>query len=104
MASQSQREAVSGTGGGAMKAKAIRRRRIKRPLLARNLRYLRQQRDWTQKEVADRLYLNRSAYTYYETGASQPAYDTLLRLAEMYGTMVQALLTEDLAAQTPTQN
>lgn len=87
-----------------MKSKATQCRQIKRPLLARNLRYLRRQRDLIQKEVADRLYLNRSAYTYYETGASQPSYDTLLRLAELYGTTVQALLTEDLSKQNPTQN
>lgn len=72
-----------------MKSKVTRRRHINRPLLARNLRYLRRQRDWTQKEVADRLYLNRSTYTYYETGACQPSYKTLLRLAELYKTTVQ---------------
>ena len=44
-----------------MKSKATRRRRIERPLLARNLWFLRRCRGLTHKEVAAALYLERSA-------------------------------------------
>ena len=83
-----------------MKSKAVRHRQIKRPLLAQNLWYLRQCRGLTHKEVAA-LYLERSAYSRYEEGEARPPYETLLRLAELYGTTAQALLTEDLSAHTP---
>lgn len=86
-----------------MKIKATRRRQIKRPLLARNLWFLRRCRSLTHKEVAAALYLERSAYSRYEEGEFQPPYETLLRLAELYGVTVQALLTEELSAQPPTQ-
>ena len=86
-----------------MKSKATRRRRIERTLLARNLWFLRLCRGLTHKEVAAALCLERSAYSRYEEGEARPPYEALLRLAELYGTTVQALLTEDLSAQPPTQ-
>lgn len=86
-----------------MKSKATRRRRIERPLLARNLWLLRRCRGLTHREVAAALYLERSAYSRYEEGEARPPYEALLRLAELYGTTVQALLTEDLSAQPQTQ-
>ena len=87
-----------------MRAKATRRKYIKRSLLARNLWFLRRCRGLTHREIAATLYLERSAYSRYEEGEAQPPYETLLRLAELYGTTVQVLLTEDLTAQTSTQN
>ena len=83
-----------------MKSKAVRHRHIKRPLLARNLWFLRRCRGLTHKEVAAALYVERSAYSRYEEGEARPPYEALLRLAELYGTTVQALLTEDLSAHT----
>ena len=83
-----------------MKSKATRRRRIERPLLARNLWFLRRCRGLTHKEVAAALYLERSAYSRYEEGEARPPEEALLRLAELYGTTAQALLTEDLSAHT----
>ena len=34
------------------------------------IRDLREDRDWTQKELADRLKISRSAYSAYENGAN----------------------------------
>lgn len=56
------------------------------------LRYLREMHGYTQNEVADKLYVDRTTYTWYELGAVQPQIDTLVRLANLYGVSVDFLL------------
>lgn len=56
------------------------------------IRKFRLQRGFTQKEVADRLGFNRSTITLWETGKTEPSHDSLLRLAELFGTTVDALM------------
>ena len=41
------------------------------------LRLLRRAGGWSQREVAERLHINRSTYAYYETGRTRPEYETL---------------------------
>lgn len=61
-------------------------------ILAANLRYLRKECMLTQKQVADILKIDRSAYTYYETGKSQPSIDNLLKLSKIFCVTVDSLL------------
>lgn len=42
--------------------------------------------------MSDRLHLERSTYTYYETGKTQPTCETLMELARLYGVSVDFLL------------
>lgn len=56
------------------------------------LRYLREMHGYTQNEVAEKLYVDRTTYTWYELGAVQPQIDTLVRLANLYGVSVDFLL------------
>lgn len=56
------------------------------------LRLLRRANGWSQREVAERLHVDRSTYAYYETGRSQPHYETLVSIAELYGVSVDFLL------------
>ena len=53
--------------------------------LAARLRELRLQVGYSQKNVADLLNVNRSTYTYYETGKTTPDPMTLNRIAKIFG-------------------
>jgi len=64
----------------------------KRPVLANRLRLIRGFFGMTQKDVADYLHLERSTYTYYEIGESEPTLYTLDLLATMYGVSIDFLL------------
>lgn len=48
-----------------------------------HLRELRKEKGYTQKVMADMLNINRSTYTYYETGKSQPSFEKLKKLCEI---------------------
>jgi transcriptional regulator with XRE-family HTH domain len=61
-------------------------------VLADNLRALREKYNITQKQVADQLNIDRSTYSYYETGKSCPTLDTLIRLARIFNTSTDNLL------------
>ena len=56
------------------------------------LRDLRRQRKLTQQGVADRLQVDRTTYTKYETGRVSPDHQGLVRLAEVFGVSVDFLL------------
>lgn len=62
------------------------------------LRLLRRANGWSQREVAERLHVNRSTYAYYETGKTRPDYETLLSIADLYGVSVDFLLGKDTPA------
>ncbi len=56
------------------------------------IRALREDRDWTQQQVADLLYINRRTYGAYENGVNAMSPEILTRLAEIYETSVDYLL------------
>ena len=58
----------------------------------KRLRDLREDNDWTQQQLADRLAISRSAYSAYENGANAPPIEVLLRLADIYNTSVDYIL------------
>lgn len=70
-------------------------------LFSARLRYLRQRAHLTQQDMADRLQIDRSTYTKYETKSISPDQIGLLRIAEIFGVTVDYLLgrSED---STPT--
>ena len=49
-----------------------------------HLRELRTEKGYTQAFVADFLGLNRTTYTKYETGVTQPDLNSLKRLCELF--------------------
>lgn len=57
-----------------------------------NIRSLREDNDWTQQYVAERLGVNRRTYSAYETGTNSMTPETLIQLAELYHTSVDYLL------------
>jgi len=58
------------------------------------LRKLRKENGLTQKQVADFLHLDRSTYTYYETGHTKANTDVLIDLARLYGISISELTGE----------
>lgn len=51
---------------------------------ADRLKQLRKQSGLTQKEMANKLNIQRVTYSHYETGRSQPSIDTLIILSSIF--------------------
>ena len=49
----------------------------------------------TQQQVADALNINRTTYTYYETGKTEPSIDTLHKLIKIFGITYDDLLPSE---------
>jgi len=62
-----------------------------------NLKELRIKMDLTQKQIADSLKIDRSTYSYYESGKTCPPLDSLKRLA-----MIFSVSLDDLLEHNPT--
>jgi len=60
------------------------------------LKKLRQRKKLSQKELTDRLNLNRSTYARYETSSTQPDFDTLKVLADYFNVTTDYLLGHEL--------
>ena len=56
------------------------------------LRNLREDRDLTQREIAEILNMSQTGYSKYETGENDIPTAILIRLAEFFGTSVDYLL------------
>ena len=56
------------------------------------LKKLRQCSGYTQQNVADALGIDRSSYTYYETGKTIPPLSTVAKLANLYNVSIEELL------------
>lgn len=55
-----------------------------RKTLANNLKWFRLKNGYTQKNIADILKIDRSTYTYYESGKNRPGMETVNKLALLY--------------------
>lgn len=58
----------------------------------RRIRDLREDRDWTQEDVGDRINVTQRAYSYYETGQHVIPPEVLVSLADLYHVSVDYLL------------
>ena len=56
------------------------------------LRDLREDRDWTQKELASMLGMSQTGYSKYETGENDIPTPILIALAALYNTSIDYLL------------
>ena len=56
------------------------------------LKNLRNRKGLSQRELADRLKINRSTYARYETSSTQPDYETLKKLAQFHDVTVDYIL------------
>ncbi|SBW10145.1 conserved hypothetical protein [uncultured Eubacteriales bacterium] len=60
--------------------------------LGRKLRELRQERQWTQGQVAKRIGVTASVISAYENGIRQPSYESLIKLVRLYAVSADYLL------------
>jgi len=63
--------------------------------IAKRLRGIRKACGFTQQQVAAVLNVDRSTYTYYETGKTSPDIHTVKTLAELFNVSVNELLYEE---------
>ena len=61
-----------------------------------NIRYLRAQRNLSQKKVAEDLIITRGRYAKYEDGASEPPLDILRRISYYYHVSIDLLVSVDI--------
>ena len=59
---------------------------------AENLRRLRKERGYTQAELAKRLNINRTTYTKYETGITEPDFERLKLICEIFNVDYNTIL------------
>lgn len=60
--------------------------------IGKNIRLLRQQKNMTQDELAEALFVTRQTVSNYETGRSRPDVEMLLRIAEVLGVDANTVL------------
>ncbi|MBR2923404.1 MAG: helix-turn-helix transcriptional regulator [Clostridia bacterium] len=63
--------------------------------LNEKLQALRKQKNLTQEEVAQALYVSRTAVSKWESGRGAPSIDSLMAIARFFGVTVDGLLTGD---------
>ena len=61
-------------------------------MLNEKLRQFRELCDYSQQQVADCLNIDRSTYSYYESGRTEPSIDNLKKLAAIFGVSILELL------------
>ena len=60
--------------------------------IGKNIRQLRTQKNMTQDELAEKLFVTRQTVSTYETGRSRPDVEMLAKIAEVLGTDVNTLI------------
>ena len=61
-------------------------------MIAKTLKKLRQNIGYTQQQVADALNIERSTYTYYETGKTMPDVNNIIKLAKIFNVPYSEIL------------
>ncbi len=72
-------------------------------LFAKNLKFLRKRRNFTQEDVAQSLDFKRPTLSGYENEVSEPGISDLLKLAEFYKISLDTLLKIDIASMSEFQ-
>ncbi len=62
--------------------------------LGKKLKELRKAENLTQQQVADKLNINRVNYNRYENDVARPDYETLIRIAEVFGVTLDEMLRD----------
>jgi transcriptional regulator with XRE-family HTH domain len=68
------------------------------------IKQLRKQRNWTQKELATKIDVRFPQLNKYECGLHTPPMEKLIKMAEVFDTTIDFLLTGDRSEQRPMHN
>lgn len=63
--------------------------------LAQRIKRFRDGFGFTQQQIADALNIDRSTYSYYESGKTEPNYEIIHKLANIYHTDFNGLLSDE---------
>lgn len=64
-------------------------------ILAEKIAYLRKQKDWSQEELADQLEISRQSVSKWESAASIPELDKIIRMSAIFGVSTDFLLKDE---------
>ena len=64
--------------------------------LAEKIMAMRKQRGWSQEELAQQLSVSRQSVSKWESGASVPDLDKILKMSEIFDVSTDALLKEEM--------
>ncbi len=69
------------------------------------LQYLRKQNHWTQEQLAEKLYVSRTAVSKWESGKGYPNIESLKAISKIFGVSIDELLSsEELIAAAETEH
>ena len=68
------------------------------------IKQLRKQRNWTQKELANKIDVRFPQLNKYESGLHTPPMEKLVKMAEVFDTTIDFLFTGDRSEQRPMHN
>ncbi len=61
-------------------------------MIYKRIRDLREDKDWTQQQIADMLFINRRTYAAYENGVNSMTPETLIKIAKIHNVSVDYIL------------
>lgn len=61
-------------------------------MIYERVRNLREDKDWTQQQIAEMLFINRRTYSSYETGVRTMSPEILIKLSRIHDVSVDYLL------------
>lgn len=64
-------------------------------MLSQTLKKLRENSGYTQQQVANALSIERSTYTYYETGKTTPDINTIIKLSKIFNVSYTEILENE---------
>ncbi|MBQ6381480.1 MAG: helix-turn-helix transcriptional regulator [Clostridia bacterium] len=71
-------------------------------MVSKTLKTLRKSNGFTQKQIADKLNIDRSTYSYYELGKINPSISSMVTLADLYGISLDEMVHFDEAGSVST--
>ncbi len=63
-------------------------------ILAEKITYLRKQKEWSQEELADQMEISRQSVSKWESGASIPELDKIIRMSDIFDVSTDFLLKD----------
>ena len=68
-------------------------------ILAEKITYLRKQKEWSQEELADQMEISRQSVSKWESGASIPDMDKILKLSRLFEVSTDYLLKDEIVEE-----
>ena len=65
-------------------------------ILAEKIMQLRKKNGWSQEELAEQMKVSRQSVSKWESGASVPDLDKILKMSEIFGVSTDTLLKEEM--------